>query len=472
MVTERSGSGVLRFPEEIKRVPERDQVLVEAYIRVLEPIHAFYLAQKRDGFYEELPTTDLLPKDGDSPYTIIKRDPQGIFSAAEYRDVHPYKGFLRQIAVKMTEVVDVANENNDPEKGLIRDVLGSQAQAFRDGNFEGVIISSLNTRATPRYPFFVGLLDRYLDTERGIKFAMQGWLQSRDEVRYGYLDYIAQQILSKRGSQRPLRVFAGDMLAAGGMAADRPWGGNTIPSEDSIRNQVGADVYVFINNLNERVRTKLVPATRKYLPQVAQIPGWEEKMPKATYLGITGHEAGHSQIPFDDKTPSLLGGRYMAIKELMSELSGLTRVVRLQRDILSSSHRQLIIARSLVQWRSYIDEYVAEQDPDKKTIGLHYALAGEWRLNAQERELGIKVNEDGAMVVEDWDKVVETDGQLLQEMNSMLRNEKYQRGFVDRFVRFNSRYPRSYFPHNPHQERIVVIGSKDKNPSVLQAVNT
>lgn len=463
MVTERAPNGILRFPEAIQKIPERDRPLVEAFIRVLEPVHAFYLEQKRQGFYGGVTATEPLPPSGDSPYTIIKNI-DGEYRALGYNGVEPFNRHLRQISTRMEEVVRVAEETQDPEKGLYGDILRSQAQAFREGNFERATISSLNTRRIPRYHFYVGLLDRYLDSDRGIKLAMQGWLQSRDEAQHEYLNDIARQILREQGPGRTLRVFAGDMLAAGGMAVDRPWSGNTIPSEDPIRTQVGADAYIFINNMNLRVETKLIPTTRKYLPQINRIPGWEEAMPRATYIGMTGHEGGHSQIPFDAQTVSLLGGKYMAFKELMSEEWGLPAVVRLARG-LSPLRRQLTIVRSLVQWRSYIDEYMEETDPDKKTIVLPYALAGEWRLNNQERNGGIVVNDEGTMFVEDWDKVVENDEQLYQELITTIRNERFQRGFVERFIRLNSRVPKSYFPHNPHtKEGLVTVGSRD-NPS-------
>lgn len=468
MVTERLGSGILRFPDAIQKVPERDFDLVDAYIKVLEPVHAFYLAQKAIGFYGGLPAMAVLPKDGNSPYTIVRQVYPGEYRADRYSAINQFSRLLRQIATRMEDVVTVAQQINDPEKSFIEDILRPQAQALRNGDFERATISSLNTRKTPRYPFYVGLLDRYLDPDRGIKLAMQGWLQLRDDVQHEHLNAIADQILKEQGQNMRLRVFAGEMLAVAGMGVDHPWSGNTVPSEDSIRSQVGADAFVFINNMNLRVKDTLIPAARRYLPQVSQIPGWEESMPRATYIGITGHESGHAQIPFDEQTPALLGERYMAIKELMSEVSGLTGVAKLPRNLISPSLRQLIIARSIVQWRSFIDEYLEETDRDKKTILLPYALAGEWMLNTQEREGGIKVNPDSTMEVENWGRIVQIDEMLNQELDIMLSHERYQKGFVDRFIRFNSRFPRSYFPHNPHQEKAAVNNNRDTNPILLQ----
>lgn len=447
MVTERTESGVLRFPEAIQKIPEGDRPLVGAFIRVLDSVHGFYLQQKRQGFYGGLPASEPLPSGGDSPYTIIKAAGGG-YQALDYIGVEPFNRYLGQIADRMIDVVGVAEETYDPERGLIADILRSQAQALRLGDFKGATISSLNTRRIPRYHFYIGLLDRYLDPDRGIKLAMQGWLQSRDDTQQRNLNDIARQILREQGHTGVLRLLVGDMLAAAGMATDRPWAGNTVPSEDPIRRQVGADAYIFINNMNHRVETNLVPATRRYMPQVTQISGWEEALPRVTYIGITAHETGHAQIPFDEQMVALLGGRYMAIKELMSEESGLTAVVRLPRGMISTSLRQLIIARSLVQWRSFIAEYEAETDPDKKTILLPYALAGEWRLNAQERGGGVKINNDGTIEVEDWEKVVAIDEQIYQELISAIRNERFRRGFVARFVGLNSHVPRSYLTHN------------------------
>lgn len=470
MVAEKSESGILRFPEAIQKIPPQDYPLVEAFIRVLEPVHAFYQVQKRQGFYGGLSANEGLPLSSDSPYTII-RAVGGVYRSFRYKEVEVFNKLLKQIASRMEDVVEVAEDTQDPEKGLYEDILRSQAQALREGNFGRATISSLNTRRIPRYPFYVGLLDRYLDPDRGIKLAMQGWLQSRDETQHNMLNNIAVQMVGEQGYARTLRLFVGDMLAAAGMAADRLWAGNTVPSEDSIRTQVGADAYLFLNNMDQRVKTKLIPTIIRYLPQVTKIPGWEESMYKATYIGITAHEVGHSLIPFDERTVALLGGRYMAIKELMAEESGLPSAIKLTRGI-PHSLKQLIIARSLVQWRSFIDEYQAEKDPGKKTIAWAYALAGEWRLNAQEREGGISVDDNGVMVIADWNRVVAIDQQLSQELKSMVRNEKYQAGFVDRFVWLNSRNPRSYLCHNdhPNQERLSVREREKNGSRSLQAV--
>src|SRR3989344_5698845 len=93
-----------------------------------------------------------------------------------------------------------------------------------------------NTRQIPRYSLFVGLLDRYLDP-RGLKLVMQGWLQRIDPDQNRYFNDLARQIT--RNPVLEFRVIYGDMLAAGGMTADKAWSGNTVPSEDNIRRQVG-----------------------------------------------------------------------------------------------------------------------------------------------------------------------------------------------------------------------------------------
>lgn len=449
MITEHLENGVLKFPEALEGVPVKDRFLVETYMKVMQPVHAFYLEQKRLGFYDGLTKDESLPDGSDSPYTIIRRS-EGVYKSFKYTELEPFNRLLKLTASRMGDVVKVAEETEDSERGLIEATLRPLAQAIRDGDFQRATTIILNTRTVPRYHFYVGLLDRYLDPDRGVKFAMQAWLQSGDEKQERNLNDVAQQVLRQKGSRVPLRLLVGDMLAAAGLAADRPWSGNTIPSEDSIRSQVGADSYIFIKNMDEKVEQNLKPAMSKRIPQVKQIPGWEYSIFRAAHLGVTGHEAGHSQIAFDSDAVTLLGGKYMAVKELMSEVFGCPAVAKLPRTMVSLSQSKLIIARSLDQWREYIEEYEDEADPYKKIIVQPYAQAGEWRTNYQERGKGIRVNSDnGGIEILDWDRVVELDEQLSQELRTMVINEWYERGFLERFVSLNSSIPRSYLHQSP-----------------------
>lgn len=448
-----------RFEPVLKNVPDGDKGLVEALIEVLKPATAFFHAQMAEGFYGSLSPGDDLPENGYSPYTIIR--PNGnyrAYKAYNYVEIDPYRGYLEEIAQRMEDAIGMANNTHDSERELIEATLRPRAQALREGKFAETMILGLNTRLTPRYQLFIGLLDRYLDP-RGLKLVMQGWLQRVDLEQNKFFNNLAYQITKSPSSK--FRVIYGDMLAAGGMTIDRPWSGNTIPSEDNIRGQVGADSYVFPNNMDESTQRVDIPVIKMYLPQVNQISDWKETMPRAKQIAITAHEIGHAVMPFDGETINLLGGRYMAIKELLAELYEVTEIAKLPRSTVSFSTKQLIYARSLARWRRYIDEYNQETDSNKKAILEHYAWAGVWRTNYQEREEGVGIDENGIMKVQDWDKFVKLDSNLYQELIRAIRNERHQRGFVDAIIRLNSRSPRVY---------IDIGGNHNNHPLFPQAV--
>lgn len=439
MAIERINYFARRFDPALKVVPEEDRALVDALIRPLEPATAFFRAQRTEGFYGSLTLGDNLPVDGDSAYTIIRSN--GGHKVYRYGEIEPYKGYLRDMARRMDDAIGVALDTHDPEEDLIEATLRPRILALREGKFAEAMILGLNIRSTPRYNLFIGLLDRYLDL-RGIKLVMQGWLQRVNSDQNQYFNELARQIIGKPVTG--FRVIYGDMLAAGGMTVDKPWSGNTIPSEDEIRRRVGADSHVFPNNMDESTRQVDIPAVGLYVPQVTRQSGWEETLVRAKKIGITAHETGHAEMPFDEGTIKLLGGRYMAIKELLAELFAVIGVASLPRSVLSPLMKQSIYARSLAVWRYCIDNYHQETEPDKKAVLKHYAWAGVWRTNYQEREGGVKIGENGKMEVSDWDRFVDLDRKLRQELLSAVTNERYQTGFVDGVIQLNSQNPRVY----------------------------
>lgn len=424
-------------------IPDGDRRLVEALIRPLEPATAFFYAQKAEGFYGGLKPFEELPPNGDSPYTVIRSN--GEIKAYNYSEIEPFKKHLRDIHKTIEEAISVAFETYDPERDLFLATLRPMALALWQGNFAEATIHRINFRRTPRYHLYIGLLDRYLDP-RGLHFAMQGWLQRIEPGQEIYLNDLASHMT---GNRSKLRIIYGDMLAAGGLTVEKPWNGNTIPSEDGIRMQVGADSYIFPNNIERLAKEEEdFPAIRKYLPQVAQSHQWEEMIIKAKRLAITAHETGHAEMPFDQETIKLLDGQYMAVKELLAELFAIKEIDKLPKSLVSYSMKQAIYARSLAVWRYYIDLYQQETNPDRKKIAEHYARAGSWRINHQERAGSIVVNENSTIVVPDWDRFVESDKNLYHEMLSAINNEKHQTGFVERVINLNSCVPRIYLGNN------------------------
>lgn len=442
-------SRILVAEDALSELPDRERRLVEEYyLPILEAGQPFYEAQKKYGFYPpDLSSHEALSGDGLSPYTLVRRVEDGRLRVLRYTDsdpeTKPFRSSLKCVAAKIDQAIDYARSSDFPQSYLIRDVLAPQAEALRRGDFEGAMITRLNAYSTPDIEVGFWLLDRYLDRLHGAKFAGQGWIITRDRVLTDAYNGVTNLIAE--GSNHPHRVVAGDVIAYGGLAADRKWSANTLPSEDHLRTQFGSVGFIFRNRISDRVEADIKPGIRTYVPQITSIPNWERMTQRAAELAIVLHENGHSKILFETETVKILGGFYTPFKEMLSDAYGRVDGGKLPNSYASTAMRQLILTVLLSLGRIDIDDYHKETDPHKKQILYAYAQAAEWMFNFQERNEGLKVNSDnGVITVTDWDTLIKNDANLLGAAYDAIRGEGYLKGSVSRFARLNSRFPRRY----------------------------
>lgn len=454
-------SGVVTFPDLEGTTASFQGELTNRYLAVLDEVQAFYLLQKGKGFYPaDLKHGEKMFEDALSPYTVVRRDGENNLISRKYTDIEPFNRRLAAISRRMQSAVDLTQTTLVTDANLIIDTLRPQVQAVKEGNFAGMMVNRLNSRLTPQLELLVVLLDRYLDVEYGAKLAMQGFLMERNDSLTSRFSEITQAI--GIDSQKH-RVVAVDALAFAGLATDRIWSGNTLPSEDDFRASLGSLNLIFINNMRARAEDEFKKPVLKYTPQVKEIPGWESRFPEAVEVNTLLHEIGHSQIEFDGQTVVDLGSNYVTFKEGLAEVHGREDIWRVPARLIDNDLKKLAIARSFAHWRGLIDAYEAETEPVKKAVLRAYAEPGEWFLNYHERrpfaERGLKVNHDnGVIQILDWDYVKRGDIALLAAIYEAVRNERDLNGAVKYFRGINShpvKYMRRCNPHsgNPQSQK-------------------
>lgn len=458
-MAERTETGIVVFPEALARIPTAYLPLVEKYRWAMEPWQAFYDAQKTHGFYPKGGLDPLLdiPQDAFSPYNFVNRK-NGGYETRRYIDADPFKKHIRETADRMEEVASFAVSEAIPGSYLVAPTLQSQAQALRRGEFRNMMAHRLNVHNTPAVELDIFLMDRYLDPRYGAKLAAQSWVVFKDNEATERDERIVRAALDRTNSRAVCRVLAGEVIYFGGLAGDRNWAGNTAPSEDDLRTEIAALSFLFHNVMAIKLKTNLIPGMLQYTPQVREIEGWEKIAADADEIGTVLHEFGHSQVNFDRDAASLLQGYYTPIKELMSEQQGRVSGVELPDHLAGKTLKKMILLARFARWRLFLDEFLAETDPDKKRIVLAYARAFEWQVNFHERDKSISVNGDnGEITIEDYDLVAAKDRELLGHLKGSVSDERHSPGSVARVVDLYSRIPRRYIPVGTLEDNCVGI---------------
>ena len=98
--------------------------------------------------------------------------------------------------------------------------------------------------------------------------------------------------------------------------------------------------------------------------------------------------------------------------------------------------------------------------------GKDAQIAEEIQLKTEELVGLMRKQYDLSLVPERQTQHSEVAEQLYQELSIMISNERFRKGFVDNFIRLNSRFPRSYFTHNPHNLETYTSNDEEQD-SVL-----
>lgn len=383
--------------------------VIGGYIDVAGDVHHLYNLQKQEGFYPsdmtaeeiksavELETDPLVKEALMSPYTLVRRKKilwyniDGL-QAVDYRNESPFKDVIQSMKGKMYRVSGLAkNPDLGPRGDLIVNSLEPQIRALEGGGFWAARVAHLNTRLSPPDEFVLGLFDRYADHLLGWKFAWNAMANARDD---GLTDYYNKMLAIALKAAKGLgfhRAVVGDATILAGQIAEYKFSGNTLPSEDPLRRNLGSIPYIFPNVFGEKLETKIIPALEKHIPDATLIPGWRRMIKRAGIADLVLHEGfGHSQVDFGEETLREFEGEAMTVKELACEILAHQGILSLPRSIMGNAVKHLAIAVSLA-WACY--------DIEKGTET--YARAGQEMIKYYQNQGCLRVI--GDMVIKDID---------------------------------------------------------------------
>jgi hypothetical protein len=439
-------STITRYEDAIREADPIYSGLIERYFRIHEQGQRIYLAQQKQGFVpdnltkEEIDQLKIEPSLR-SPYQLKRRDEKGKLYSVDYKEVSPFKSQLPEMARLIDDAARFAMLESLPDAYLIEATLRPQSQALRDGNFERAMLARLNTIYGPTYESYFGLLDRYKDLTFNLHYSFQGLGIKKNQQLTIEIDQIGQEGLDRTSKylslrvEVPHRVVAGDIFVFSGLAAESDWGGNTLPSEDRLRNNKGSLSYLNVNVLENRFVRYGRKYTEEHIPELTQSRGWEERAKRAQLINYALHEiVGHGLAMFNEDAEDYLRDKYTPLKELEAELLSFIATITLSSNLADANMKRAVIGGSLAGWMKDI----------KESNGT-YHITAKLLLNSLESKGAITVNEDNWEIrIGDLQKIMEASRDILTVLNHNISTERRFPGEVERFVQIYTENPKTY----------------------------
>lgn len=443
-------NGILKYPEVMDKLSNKFLPLVENYcLPILEKVHELFKIQEQSGFYPPRMNKEMFLAAASknptllSPYKLVRWHRFGLpglslkeekLQAVDYTEDAATKKTAAEIMSRMEEMMSYIQSQDLPQRKLMAASLAPQIKAWKLGKFEEAMFEHINMRHLPNLNLLALLFDRYLDPW-GIHYAAQGWVLNRNNDLTEDYNRILKGVLSGSGEEEKHRVVVGDALAFAGLAARRGgWSGNTLPSEDSLRKDIGSTSYIFYDHFCRRFERDFKPALLKYTPEVAKIEGWQYKAKRAGIISLILHESyGHTQIPFDETTIEILQEDYAAEKERACDILTHAVVLDLPNRLASDEIKRLVVDFSLAWGGVDNEDYLKETDPIKKQTLEAYAKAATGIQNYYGCRGDIRVNDKGEITILDLNSLKQSAKLFKYGLEQAMKDERNQRGSLRKF---------------------------------------
>ncbi|KKR80982.1 MAG: hypothetical protein UU73_C0001G0240 [Candidatus Daviesbacteria bacterium GW2011_GWA1_41_61] len=447
---------ILEYPEVLDKLAAKSaapfqhpQLLIDRYLRVLGLSHELFRIQEGLGFYPLNLSHESLNKAGQkdgkllSPYTLVRWRrvgwpfPGEKLQGVDYFEDSATRKIVESMVERMGDAIEYANRERLLGARLIEHTIKPQIYAWETGQFEKAMFEHINMRNLSNPVLLASLFDRYIDPW-GIKYASQGWVLNRDDALTGYYNLILKTSLKGTREEEKHRVVVGEAAAFSGLPVRRGgWSGNTLPSEDNLRREIGSTSYVFYNVLIQKFENLIKPNLLKYIPEVTQFNKWEYKARKAAIIDLILHEGyGHSQVPFDETMSDALQGDYVSIKEFASEILTHMAALGLPAKLVDPEVKKILISVSLAWLRADYENYLAETNESRKKPNEAYARAYRFVEGLYLKGGNIRVNADnGTIEVGDLDDISSSAREFVEGLKRAVNLEKTKTNTVRDFVR-------------------------------------
>lgn len=353
---------------------------------------------------------------------IIAEGEPLIYKLVAQREIPQVRLVMDEVALAIMRAREInkriitTNAEESEQQEFRERFLGIYQEELETGEFAQGQMKRLEIKKHPNLDLFVALCDRYDDTDDGLRFSPNAWQFWKNVKSTDILTNLVREALGDNPLKDKIRIFVGYALAYGGLSAKMGgWSGNAQPSEESIRRKSGSDCYISLKNFIYRLNKEFRGAAAELAPWMLN---WSDEEVEGAFMrNLAMHEGcGHTLHTTGDIDQKRLGPHVVMANELGSELKGQHSMLRIRRDIMSEERIRLTMAASLVWRKLDVDNFLKEEDIDKKAKMKPYAEMGAILLNGLEQERGIIIRDNGEFEIPSLSKFEEANIKIQNRM--------------------------------------------------------
>ncbi len=323
----------LFFKVSLSGLSAQEKKVIKILERVGKEVHKIWNKQVdyKSGettFYPENTTKEELleaaKKDSSilSPYTVVKKDPEGKIYALNFSV--EYEKEILKICSLLDEAAKVSKDRK------FSSYLSTLSRAYRKGDYTAALIAFL-TNGTPKIDVLMGPIESYNDELLGVKRSFQFSLRVIRGEESREVDEMVKQMnrlsfLKPMGSVSSLMkpdkisVRVDDVLMFAGRQAGSLPSSTNLPNEPELLKRYGTKIIVYSNSLYKKFDNQL----RGYMNSIAYFDTGRTRtaMKEANYRLIVLHEVAEGVVKFKGMSERL-GQYHDVIRELNADLFGI-----------------------------------------------------------------------------------------------------------------------------------------------------
>ncbi len=410
-------SGIVLFPRVLDRYPAE---LRDRHLDAMEVLQEAYIRQKSvstdmtEGEFAAALKQD--PRLGLSYYMARRAQDSPLVSAGLAKFLDPDKlvavaypedpGFGRiynRMAGALKAIEPPAAQLEDASLAMLElEILQRGFSDRRPDSLHNSMGAYLNLRAHPKFSLWAGLLDRYNNPNT---FAFQAWSTEQDrwmseEISHwasGVLKSVRREVDEDRFAQA---FVVGNAGIYAGLAAEKIWQGNTMPSDPEQAEVVGHKIMLFENVAAWKTQKYVVPILDKIVPQeVRDSENWQ--LDRARRAIIAGHEVGHAAQRIPQGAPLGIGKWYQTLREGYADAFGLWSVLSYPQHIIRPAELPTAFYYDMARMLYYVEGYT-QAGTHFGDVSHPYSYSGAMKLNTLLSEGVIGRNSDGTMEYSDF----------------------------------------------------------------------
>lgn len=301
-----------------------------------------------DATKEELLEAAKSNKDILSPYTVVRKDPEGKIYTLNFSRV--YEKEILKICLLLEQAAGITNDKR------LASYLKKLSSAYKKGDYKSALVAFLEN-GKPKIDILMGPIESYNDDLLGVKRSFQFSLRVLRKDESKEVDEMVKQMnrlsfLKPVGSiaqkMRPdkISVRVDDVLMFAGRQAGSLPSSTNLPNEPELLSKYGTKIIVYSNSLYKKFDGQI----KKYLPKVAYFDTARTKfaMKEANYRLIVLHEVAEGVVKFPGMTERL-GEHSDFVRELNSDLFGvMSAKYHVLNGLLSvDQYNELLVATTL-----------------------------------------------------------------------------------------------------------------------------